>query len=136
MDKIFETASRKKLRFPSARGDLTVEQLWDMKMTSVNGFSLDAVYRGIKTELNGQIDEGLVPVGSNPEKELNELRLEIVKRVFDVKQEEAAKAANRVQRSEERRKVLEAIANKKDEQLSQASIEDLEKKLEAIDSAD
>ena len=36
---IFEYATRAKLRFASSRGDLTVEQLWDVPLRSTDGFA-------------------------------------------------------------------------------------------------
>ena len=39
---LFEIASRKKLRIPTTKGDLTVEQLWDLPLKST-GLSLDKI---------------------------------------------------------------------------------------------
>lgn len=37
---MFEFATRSKLRFTSARGELTAEQLWDVPLRSRDDFSL------------------------------------------------------------------------------------------------
>lgn len=48
---LFEIASRKKLRIPTIKGDLTVEQLWDLPLKST-GLSLDK----IAIDLNKQLE--------------------------------------------------------------------------------
>lgn len=48
---LFEIASRKKLRIPTTKGDLTVEQLWDLPLKST-GLSLDK----IAIDLNKQLE--------------------------------------------------------------------------------
>ena len=40
---IFKQATKLKLRFSSVRGDLTVEDLWDLPLTSKSNLSLDGV---------------------------------------------------------------------------------------------
>ena len=50
---IFEIASRKKLRFPSARGALRSEDLWEVPLTSKDGFSLN----DIAMTINGELQE-------------------------------------------------------------------------------
>ena len=48
---LFEIASRKKLRIQTTKGDLTVEQLWDLPLKST-GLSLDK----IAIDLNKQLE--------------------------------------------------------------------------------
>jgi hypothetical protein len=59
--------------------------------------------------------------------------LDIVKDVIKTKQDEAAAALAKQNRTIERRKILDAIAAQKDEKLRTSSIEDLEKKLAELD---
>ncbi len=70
---------------------------------------------------------------SDPQRKELEVALEIVKDVIKTKQEASAAAANMAKRREERHKILDALAAKKDQQLSAASIEELEQKLAALD---
>ena len=40
---IFKQAAKAKLRFPSSKGELRVEDLWDLPLTSKTGPSLDSL---------------------------------------------------------------------------------------------
>ena len=89
MNNIFEKASRAKLRFPTPRGNLSVEQLWDLPLDKG-----DVNLYNIAQEL-------LANVADKPTKQLAffskavsvdesaELRFEIVKRIVTVRVAEA-----------------------------------------------
>lgn len=137
---IFERASRRKLTFSSARGLLTVDQLWDLKLrdTSRSGgeagrFDLDTVSR---TAIEEQAKFGaisLVPSAtSDVKKEEADLRVEILKRVIEVKFEEKTKAEKTVENRERRAKLLEALEAKDTEALTSKSRDELLKELAEI----
>ena len=131
---IYKFAAMTKLRFPSSRGELTVEQLFQLPLKSQSGFDLDTVARGINTQLKGMTEESFVEdVSADPRKTALTVSLEIVKDVIATKQAENRAAAAKVARAAERKKLLDVLAAKKDEKLSQASIEELEKKLAELD---
>lgn len=138
---IFELAARRKFRFPSAKGELTVEQLWDLPLIAGSPITrdvkvdLDTVARGINVELKGVTEESFVNVNPDPRKGELTAKLEIIKHIIAVKQKEAADAKAAVERAEKRRKLVDAIASKDDEALSKASKEDLLKQLEEMDKA-
>lgn len=129
---LFITASRKKFRFASERGDLTVENLWDLPLTSKNGFNLNAVAIGVNAELKGLAEESFVETSTNPRRKDLENMLEIVKYVIAVKQDEAKAATERVAKQELKRKLQEAIEAKEGEALQNASLEDLQAQLAAL----
>lgn len=131
---IFETATRNKFRFPSARGELTTEQLWDLPLTSKNSFDLDTVARTVNGELKAVSEESFVTPKVNPNKGSLEVKLEIIKHVIATKLAEADKRQQAQERAEKRRKILEALASKEDEALSQASKDDLLKQLAELDA--
>lgn len=124
---LFEAAARGKYRFTSAKGQLTVEDLFDLPLTSRNGFDLDMVARAVNTELKNASEESFVTT-SRRNTEL-ENKLEIVKHIIAIKQAEKAEAAERAVRIERKRKILDAIERKEDQQLSEASIDDLRQQL-------
>ena len=51
---LFEIASRNKLRVPTTKGDLTVEQLWDLPLKSANGLSLDSIAIALNKQLESK----------------------------------------------------------------------------------
>lgn len=132
MTNIFVSATRKKFRFASERGELTTEQLWDLPLTSKNGFNLNAVAIAVNTELKGIAEESFVEVSSNPRRKELEGMLEVVKYIIAVKQEEAKAATERVAKQALKRKLQEAIEAKEGEALLGASLDDLKAQLAAL----
>lgn len=129
---IFEQASRLKLRFPSVRGDLTTEQLWDMPLTSKNDFNLDRVARTVNAEIKSMDEESFVDTSSNPAKRLAELKLEIVKVVIADRQDANARNLLAASRAEERQRLLAALAKKDDQALNEMSADDIKKRLNEL----
>lgn len=126
---IFEKATRLKLRFsstPGARcaGSLSVEDIWEMHLES-----LDPLYRELNKKKQMRT-EGLLE-RPTAEDELNDLRMAIIKHVFDVKVAEREKAKSNAARRQKREKIMEAMANKQDADLHSKSLEDLQKLLDA-----
>lgn len=131
---MYKFAAQHKLRFPSVRGYLTVENLFDMPLKSASGFDLNTVAQTINKELKTTDEESFVEdVTADPQRKALEVSLEIVKDVIKTKQEENAARLNKAMRAEERRKILDAMSAKQDQALSAASLEELQKKLDALD---
>lgn len=133
-ENIYKFAAKNGLRFPSKRGELTAEQLFELPLKSSTGFDLDSIARGINSQLKGVSEESFVEdTSADPRKRALTVALEVVKDVIRTKQEENRAAMDKSRRSLERKKILDAIAAKKDQQLTTASMEDLEKQLAALD---
>ena len=131
-NELFITASRKKFRFASERGELTTENLWDLPLTSRNSFDLNAVAIGVNSELKGLAEESFVETSTNPRRKDLENMLEVIKYVISVKQEEAKAATERVAKLSLKRKIQDAIEAKEGEELSGASLDDLKAQLAAL----
>jgi len=132
---LFLLASRQKFRFPSDRGDLHLEQLWDMPLSARNGFSLDAVAVTVNRELKSMQEESFVEVSPNPRRGELEAMLEIVKTVIAIKQQEAKQKAEAESKTALKRQIREAIETKKQEGLASASLEELQAKLAELEVA-
>jgi hypothetical protein len=133
IDFIFLAATRRKLRFPSVKGDLSVEQLWDIPLTSKNGFSVNDIAVSINREFKSLEEESFVDTSSNPRRDELALSLEILREVIRVRQEEAKERASAAARDSLRQQIKEAIAAKRQEALTSGSVEELEARLRELE---
>ncbi len=130
---LYKYAAQHQLRFASRSGNLTVEDLFDLPLTSERGSSLDDTAKKINAELKSVSEESFVVTSSNPRKKMLEIALDIVKDVIATKLAENEAERLKAAKKDERRKILDALAAKKDQKLTEASIEELEAKLAALD---
>lgn len=128
----FKKAARLKLRFPSVKGLLTVEQLFDMPLTSKSGFDLDSVAKQVNAGLRLASEDSFVNTKPNLEKDLNQLCLDIVKEVIADKIAENEANAKAVANRHEREKLLEVLQGKKDAALANLSEAELEERIRAL----
>ena len=129
---LFEQAARKAFRFPSIKGFVTVEHLWDLPLQSKSGFDLDSVAKAINAELKEQKEESFVTTASTPYKAELEVKLDILKHIIAVKQAENEAARSLLARKAEREKLLEILEGKKTEGLNALSVADIEARIAAL----
>ena len=130
---LFEVAVREKYRFTSSKGELTLEQLYSLPLTSKVGPSLDEVGIAIKREIKQSEEESLVV--SSPNSAKNKVlsnKLELVKTVIKYKQDLAEDAKNSAAKAELKQKLTAILEKKQDASLENMSEEDLIKQLEAL----
>lgn len=127
---LFEVASRTKLRFASPVGQLNVEDLWSLPLTSTSGkVSLDAIAIELNKELKGS-EESFV---TNTKKdEVVKLKFEIVKYIIGVRVEENRKKTEEKQREAKLANIDDLITRKQNEQLEGLSLEELQKLKDSI----
>lgn len=130
---IFEQATRRAIRFESAKGDLSVEQLWDLPLQSRNQFDLDTIAKTVNRQLNAVTEESFVSVRENPAKEILSLKLEIVKHIISVKLQEAEEARNRANKASEKEKLLRLLDEKQNEALRALTPEEIQERLKALE---
>lgn len=119
---IFEMASQKKFRYPF-RGLITTEDLWDLKPAE-----LDTVYRNLSKELKAIDEDSLISTRSADEGvKANELKnkIEVVKYIFNRKQQEAELHRMAADNAAKRQRLLEALAAKQDNALQNMSEDEL-----------
>lgn len=130
---MFEKASRQKLRFESPVGLLSTEDLWDLPLTSKTGrANLDDIARALHVKIKDGADVSFV-TPAEPADEALDLRFNVVKHIIDVRVAERDKKAEAAARAEQKRKLLDLIGQKQDEELSAKSIEELRAELEKLD---
>lgn len=132
---IFERAARKKLRFTTPKGMVSVEDLWDMPLQSKSGYDLDSTARAVNAKLKDAESESFVDTTTNPAKDGLQLQMDVVLRVIAVLKQERADAAAKETRRAERARIIEVLAGKQDEKLRGMSAEQLMAQLDALDKA-
>jgi hypothetical protein len=129
---LFEQASRLKLRFGSPQGPLTVDDLWDLPLTSRGArANLDDIARFYSRELKEQETESFVTKPARKDKILI-LGFEIVKRVIEVRLEENKATKAKADKAAKKAKLLELLTKKKDDQLGEMTEEQLLAEIEAL----
>lgn len=122
---LFYIASRSKFRFPSTKGDLTVEQLWEMPLTSRNGFSVNDVAIRVNSELKSLEEESFVETSSNPRRTELRQMLDLIKTIIATRKQENEEATEAARKASLRKQIMDTIATKEKDQLSTMSIDEL-----------
>lgn len=129
---MFEQASRQGFRFNSARGFLTVEQLWTLPLTSTQGFDLDTIAKDVYRQIKAGEEESFVNPTKNSVQEELGVHMDILKYIIATKIAEAQAAKDRLQNKAKLDKILGLVAAKDDEALSGLSKEELLKIAEGL----
>ena len=130
---IFEYATRNKVRFQSTRGELTLEQLWDVPLRSRDDFNLNGVAKAANKALKDVSEESFVETAKTPEHVRLETALELVKWVIDAKLADEETAKKRADNKIEKEKLLGILAEKQAGKLSELSEKELQRRIAALD---
>ena len=125
---MFEKATRLKLRFPTSRGPILAEDLWDLPLTSETGKpNLDDVARTFHRHLKATGDDVLSFV--EPEKKSDDgtiqLAFDIVKHIIAVRVAERNARKTERERAEKKQQLLALIADKQADELKGKSVDEL-----------
>lgn len=124
---MFEQASRAKLRFPSKRGPLTAEDLWDLPLKE-----LDALAVALHKEASAQATISFVEPVARKDRDL-ELALAVAKRVIEVRLQEQSAAAQRTAVAAQRQRLMEALDRRQEADLNAKSPDELRAMLAALE---
>ena len=128
----FELATRNKYRYPSSKGELNTEQLWELPLQSRTGFDLDSVARGINTQLKSLTEDSFVETSTNPVKPELENKLAIVVHVIKTKQAENEANRNSAARKAERDRLSEILHIRNQEELMKLDPAELQRRIDAL----
>jgi hypothetical protein len=130
---IFEYATRNVLRFASIRGELSVEQLWDVPLRSRDDFNLNTIAKATNKALKEISEESFVETTKTAAHTRCEAAMETVKYVIDVKLAEETAAKTRAEKKQEKEKLLGILAEKQAGKLSELSEKELQKRIAALE---
>lgn len=124
---IFEMATRNKFRFPY-KGLISVEDLWDLGQVQ-----LDSIYKNLNKEIKQIQEESLLSAKNSEDAEL-QAKIDIVKYIFTVKQQEAIQRSIDAENADKKRRIMEILAQKQDDSLMGKSEDELKKMLKELES--
>lgn len=127
---MFEMASQYKFRYPW-KGMITTEDLWDLNVKQ-----LDAVYQALSKEMNALQDgDSLLSTTSadvfNKKQDLT-TKIEIVKYIFNCKQQAAELNRMAAERSAKKQRIMDILAQKQENALQNMSEDELKKMLDEL----
>lgn len=120
----FEKAAQVKLRFASSKGELSVEDLFELSLPA-----LDIIAKGLNKQLKEDQESF---IGKPTATKHLALKLEIVVAVIDFKQEERTKARTRAEKSQQVEFMETLLEKKKLDALESMSVDDIEKQLATL----
>jgi len=135
MSNVFEIATREKLRFDTSRGQVTVEDLWDMPLQGKNqdDFSLDEIAIALDKAIKEGGHTSFVSKKTRSTKIL-EIKLEVVKTIIEYNLQKIEDSKNRLDKKAKKEKLLALKAKKQDAALEELSEEDIDKQLAELEN--
>lgn len=117
MENIFAQATQLKLRFYH-NGVITVEDLWDLSDNELHTIYVE-IYQSLSSSEVGLLKS------ITKEERLNQLRLDIIKYIFDMKQLEEKARLEQANNSVKKQQILGIIAQRQNEEYQDMSLDDL-----------
>jgi hypothetical protein len=121
---IFKKASSTRLRFPTTKGNLSTEDMWEFPLVTLRKMAND-INRSIKK------DDDLFAVRA-PEEDEHKLRLKILVEIIEQRESDKSAAVIALETEQRRQLLRELIAKKKIDKLADSELEDLEKELKSL----
>lgn len=126
-ENLFEIATRNKMRFPSTKGELSVEDLWDL-----SDKDLDVVYKNMKDQEVKSSEESLLD-DANVDPKLT-TAIGIVKYIFTTKRNERLEAKELIDKKRNQQLYIDALSRRKLKDIDNMSVEELEAKIAELDA--
>lgn len=127
MTNIWVECLKNKYRF-EFKGLISVEDLFDLKLEN-----LDVIYKNLKNEENSLQVDSLLDTSKNPKINEVQIKLELVKTIFDMKVAEINRAEKALANKAQKDKILAIIEDKENQELSEKSIDELREIYDNLD---
>lgn len=126
---LFQEAARNKWRFPTARGLLSVEQLFELPLTEV-----DAIAQELHKDLEKTKDKSFLKNNNRPRAEAYlQNQFNLVLEVIKIRQDEIDEAEHKAAKAAKKQKLVDLLAKRKDEAFNEMSESEIEKALAELD---
>ena len=125
-ENLFEMATRNKMRFPSTKGELSVEDLWDL-----SDKDLDVVYKNLKDQEVKSSEESLLD-DANVDPKLT-AAIGIVRYIFTTKRKEKLAEKERSNKKQTQKKYIDALSKKQDEAIEKMSEAELRAMIDSFE---
>lgn len=112
----------------STKGTLTVYEVWDLSIEQ-----LDVLYKMYNRILNDEIANSLLETKSMAFNDIR-LKIDIIKHIFDVRQEESIAAKKKKENAIKRQKLLQVLEDKQNTALVNSSIDDIMKMIDELNN--
>ena len=126
MENLFLRALVAKLRFPSSKGFITLEDLFDLPLTDPRKESLNKVYKRLTSQRNKDLGDSLPCVEENSENSQLNLQIQVVNKVSEYRKKVMDTAAKAQATKDRNAKIRLLIEDKKEEAMKNLSVEELE----------
>jgi hypothetical protein len=130
---LFEYATRAKLRFSSSKGELNIEQLWDVPLRSSDGFNLNTIAQGVDKTLKDETATNFVDTAKTPKHTKLEQALDVIKYVIDTKLVEEQAAKKRADNKKQKETLVAALAEKQAGNLTKKSEAELKRMIDELE---
>lgn len=125
-ENLFEMATRNKMRFPSTKGELSVEDLWDL-----SDKDLDVVYKNLKDQEVKSSEESLLD-DANVDPKLT-AAIGIVRYIFTTKRKEKLAEKEHINKKQTQKKYIDALSKKQDEAIEKMSEAELRAMIDSFE---
>lgn len=116
---MYKEALQKKLRFKTNKGMITTEDLFDLSLQNLNTLAIMLDKKISEAPKKSFIEE--LPAEENDD----ELRFNIVKNVINIKLKARKDNIDKAQANAQKKRILEILAKRNDEELEKKSTEEL-----------
>lgn len=124
---LFEKSTKEKDRWETSKGMLSVEDLWDLSLPS-----LDTIAKAVNKKLKEESEESFISAKTSSNETL-ERKLNVLKHIIGVKLAEKEAAKSRLERLAKIHQLKELAINKANEQLASKSLEEIQKMIAELE---
>jgi len=126
---MFEKITKNKVRFNSVRGQLTIEDVWDLPLTK-GVVNLDNMAKALSKELQ-ESQESFV-LKPKKKDDITKLKFDAIRHIISVKLDEIEKRKQEAENKARYAQIVDILAEKDVEKLKGKSRKELEKELKRL----